>query len=78
MEIQALKINADDKLQVASILLTHSEMQKQRVTTSRDLLSRMKNEEPEEEDMIEILEEQTRVFEEDGQNLNRLATLFLD
>lgn len=66
-----------DADQIRAILLTQAEMQDQRINPSLELISRLKRDEPvEAADLIEDLEEGVEVFQEDSDNLKRLANIF--
>jgi hypothetical protein len=75
-EEQVMIMSPEDRQQVRAILLTHAEMQDRSAITSMELLARIKRDEPEEEDMIDELEDQIEVLEDDSDNLKRLGNLF--
>lgn len=69
-------LNEDDASQVRAILLTHAEMSDQSAIKSSELKGRIERDCPEEEEMIEDLGEQIQDFEEDRDNLKRIANIF--
>lgn len=68
------KLTADDRAQVKAILLTHAEMQDQRINEVLTEQGRMINDEPDEVDMIADLREQADEFTADSDNLKRIAS----
>ena len=63
-----------DRAQVKSILLTHAEMQDQRINQVMEVQGRLINDEPDEIDMIADLQSQVDDFTEDSDNLKRIAS----
>jgi len=75
--MRTIELSPDDAAQVHAILMTHAEMQDHRTLESMNLLGRLKRDEPEEaRDTITDLQEQINDFEEDCDNLRRIATMF--
>lgn len=64
----------EDKAQVKAILLTHAEMQDQRINEVMEVQGRLINDEPDEVDMIADLQEQVDDFTADSDNLKRIAS----
>lgn len=64
-----------DAAQIKAILLTHAEMQDHRTLESMSLLGRLKRDEPDDE-LIPDLQGQINDFEEDCDNLKRIANIF--
>lgn len=75
-----IKISPEDARQVRAILLTHAELQDRRAIPSMELLGRLKKDNPVPdqtvEEMIEDLKDQVSDFENDSDNLQRIAALF--
>lgn len=75
--MRTIEISLDDAAQVQAILMTHAEMQDHRTLESMNLLGRLKRDEPDDaKDMIDDLQGQITDFEEDCDNLRRIASLF--
>lgn len=74
-----LSISQEDAIQVQAILRTHAEMQDQRILEIGPIRMRLKLEEADNPDAIALvneLEEQIEYFEEDAENLKRIADIF--
>lgn len=71
-----IEIDPVDAAIVHSILMTHAEMQDTRAVRSMELQSRLQKDEPEEVAMIDILANQVNDFEEDTDELRRIAQIF--
>lgn len=66
-----------DCAQVKAILLTHAEMQDRRINEIMEIQSRLKLEEPEDgAELILDMDDQVVTFEEDCDNLKRIAQIF--
>lgn len=75
--MRTIELTPDDAAQVQAILMTHAEMQDHRTLESMNLLGRLKRDEPEAaRDTINDLQEQIEDFEDDCDNLRRIAALF--
>ena len=74
--MKTVMISQEDAAQVKAILLTHAEMQDHRTIESMTILGRLKHDEPEEVDMIALLKDQVDDFENDTDNLKRIAQIF--
>ena len=61
---------------VHSILMTHASMQEKRVMDTEVIQTRLMRDEPESVDMIQSLASQVVDFEEDSEELRRIASLF--
>lgn len=71
-----IDIDPVDAAIVHSILMTHAEMQDNRAIPSMEIMARLKRDEPGETAMIDTLAAQVEDFEEDSEELRRIAQLF--
>lgn len=71
-----IEIDPVDAAIVHSILMTHAEMQDNRAVKSMELQSRLQRDEPGETAMIDTLAAQVTDFEEDTEELRRIAQMF--
>lgn len=72
-------ISEADAAQVKAILTTHAEMQDRRTLDGEQIISRLRIEQPNDEDAQEMIDELTLVGAElilDTENLKRIAELF--
>ena len=72
-------LNPVDKQQVKAILMTHAEMQDHRTLVTEEVISRLKAEggdDDEVADMIEELNTSVKEMTDDSENLKRLASHF--
>ena len=77
--MRMIMISEADAAQVKAILMTHAEMQDQRVVESMTILGRLKRDEADDENAQELmidLHEQIDTFEVDCDNLKRIAQIF--
>lgn len=74
--VKNVAMTVEDAAQVQAILMTHSMMQDNRVMQTTELLARLKKDTPGEVDMIADLQDQIESFEEDSDNLQRIAQFF--
>lgn len=75
-----LTLSRDDASQVRAILLTHAELQDARINDSLAIIGRLNADlaqDDEAQDMVATLEAQVELFEEDADNLKRLADMFV-
>lgn len=75
-----LTLTREDAAQVRAILLTHAEMQDARINDSLAIIGRLNAdlaEDDEAQDMVASLEAQVELFEDDSDNLKRLADKFV-
>lgn len=75
-----LTLSRDDASQVRAILMTHAEMQDARINDSLAIIGRLNadlGDDNEAMDMVASLEAQVELFEEDADNLKRLADKFV-
>lgn len=75
-----ITLSRDDASQVRAILLTHAEMQDSRINDSLSLIGRLNADLPQDDeaqDMVASLEAQVELFEDDADNLKRLADMFI-
>lgn len=75
-----LTLSRDDASQVRAILLTHAELQDSRINDSLAIIGRLNADlahDDEAQDMVATLEAQVELFEEDADNLKRLAGMFV-
>ena len=75
-----LTLSRDDASQVRAILMTHAEMQDSRINDSLSLIGRLNADlrnDDEAQDMVASLEAQVELFEDDADNLKRLADMFI-
>lgn len=75
-----ITLSPDDASQVRAILMTHAEMQDARINDSLSLIGRLNAdlaEDDEAQDMVASLEAQVELFEDDSDNLKRLADKFV-
>lgn len=71
-----IEIDDIDAAIVHSILMTHAELQDSRAIPSMEIMARLKRDEPGETKMIDSLADQVADFEEDSDELRRIATMF--
>ncbi len=71
-----IDIDPVDAAIVHSILMTHASIQDNRVLQAEVLQTRLMKDEPEETVMIGMLASQVVDFEEDSEELRRIATMF--
>lgn len=71
-----IEIDPVDAAIVHAILMTHAEMQDSRAIPSMEIMARLKRDEPGETTMIDTLAAQVEDFEEDSEELRRIAQLF--
>lgn len=75
--MKMVMISETDAAQVKAILMTHAEMQDQRSVESMTLMGRLKRDEPVDgAAMIADLADQVTVFDNDCDNLRRIAQIF--
>lgn len=75
--MRLIPMTEEDAAQVQAILMTHAEMQDHRTLESMELMGRLKRDEPEAAfDTIADLQSQVTTFEDDCDNLRRIAVLF--
>jgi len=75
-----ITLSPDDVSQVHAILMTHAEMQDSRINDSLSLIGRLNtdlSDDPDAQAMIDELKHQVEVFEDDADNLKRLAEMFV-
>lgn len=75
-----ITLSPTDAAQVRAILLTHAEMQDSRINDSLSLIGRLNADlrnDDEAQDMVASLEAQVELFEDDADNLKRLADMFI-
>lgn len=75
-----ITLSPDDASQVRAILMTHAEMQDARINDSLAIIGRLNAdlaEDDEAQDMVASLEAQVELFEDDSDNLKRLADMFM-
>lgn len=71
-----IEIDPVDAAIVHSILMTHAELQDNRAIPSMEIMARLKRDEPGETAMIDTLQAQVDDFEEDSEELRRIARMF--
>lgn len=71
-----IEIEPVDAAIVKAILMTHAELQDGRAIPSMEIMARLKRDEPGEVAMIDTLASQIADFEEDSEELRRIADLF--
>lgn len=80
MNMRMVMISHDDAQQVRAILETHAEMQDQRTVENLELVSRLQVEEPDDHEarsLVRDLKDQNDTFDNDCDNLRRIAKLFM-
>jgi hypothetical protein len=78
--MRMVMISDEDAMQVASILNTHAEMQDQRSLENLELMSRLNVEERHDQDaqlLVLDLKDQNETFDNDCDNLRRIAKIFI-
>lgn len=71
-----IDIDPVDAAIVNSILMTHAELQDSRAIPSMEIMARLRRDQPDETAMIDTLASQVADFEEDSEELRRIAALF--
>lgn len=71
-----IELDDVDAAIVHSILMTHAELQDSRAIPSMEIMARLKRDEPGETMMIAALADQVFDFEEDSDELRRIAAMF--
>lgn len=74
--MRMVMISEQDAQQVAAILNTHAEMQDQRTVENLELMSTLRVEEGD-ESLIDDLADQNDTFDDDCDNLRRIAKIFM-
>lgn len=74
--MKTVEMTFEDAAQAKAILLTYAEMQDQNTMQSEAVLGRLRVDEPNERDMIDLLQEQIDDTTRDSENLKRIALLF--
>lgn len=75
-DIINLPLRRVDAAIVKAILMTHAELQDTRAIPSMEIIARLKRDEPSALEMIDTLVGQVADFEEDSEELRRIADLF--
>lgn len=75
--MRTITMSEDDAQQIKAIMLTHAELQDLRSVESTELFARMKSAgDSDSDDMAAVLLEQVEEFDNDSNNLRRIAHLF--
>jgi len=77
--MRKVELTEADVQQVHAILMTHAEMQDHRINGSLEIIGRLKADSPDDQDAqdtVSDLQEQVDTFENDSDNLRRIANLF--
>lgn len=74
--MKTITLSDEDAAQARAVLQSYAEMSDMHVNPSMAMLSKMQHDEPGELQMINDLQQQVTDFEEDRDNLRRIADLF--
>lgn len=74
--MKIIRLTPDDAAQVKALILSFAELSDQNAMSSEVILGRIRHDCPDQPDMIDALEEQISDFNEDSDNLKRIALMF--